>query len=111
MATLQFDSAKLRKIAEFVSAAQGKLEKLAAVERELAVRAPQVVDQLIEQGVLSQHMKQATVKAFSNPVEILATLKKTASLVSRKPLGEGSNEQQARRPETANDAFARHFLG
>lgn len=112
MAHISYDTAQLKKIADFVSGAQPKLEKFAAIEREFAAKAPQVVDTLVSQGVLSPHQKSAMVKRLiDNPVEVLAMLSKTASLVGHKPMGESDVKSAAAVKETANDVFERRILG
>ena len=101
-----YDTDKLRKVAEFVGAAQSELSKVAQRDEALASRAPAVVDTLIAQGLLSPHLKEAKVKALiSNPAEILDTLDKTAALVAPAALGTGDEKSAEHIAPTANQAF------
>ena len=101
-----YDTTKLRKVAEFVGAAQSELSKVAQREEALASRAPQVVDTLIAQGLLSPHLKEAKVKALiSNPAEILDTLDKTAALVTPVTIGGGAEKSAEHVAPSADQAF------
>ena len=111
MSNVTYDLEKLRKIADYVGSAQPILEKTAQVEATLRERAPQVVDTLVSQGLLSPHLKEAKVKEFiENPVEILAVLNKTAALVSTKTVGGGEGSASTKEA-TANEAFLSRLVG
>ena len=101
-----YDSNKLRKVVEYVGATQAALAKAAQRDNALATRAPQVVDALIAQGLLSPHLKEAKVKALvNNPVEILETLEKTAALVVPVAIGAGDTKSAVLKAPSANQVF------
>ena len=106
-----YDTDKLRKVAEYVGAAQSTLDKVAQSEAAIATRAPQVVDTLIAQGLLSPHLKEAKVKALiNNPAEILETLDKTAALVAPVALGNGDEKSAELSAPSADEAFEARLM-
>ena len=113
MSTVQIEASKLREITEFVGAAKPILEKEAARAAQLQDRAPAVVDGLIQGGILSGHLKDATVRAFvSDPIEILDRLEKTASLVKPASVGSGDSTQPAEgEKRSADQAFVDRLMG
>ena len=103
---ISYDLNKLRKVVEYVGAAQSRLDKAAQLEAAIASRAPEVVDVLVQQGLLSPHLKEAKVRALSNnPAEILDTLEKTAALVAPTSLGEGDGKSAAAKQPTSDQVF------
>lgn len=101
-----YDSDKLRKVVDYVGATQAVLSKVAQRDKALAERAPQVVNALIAQGLLSPHLKEAKVKALiDNPVEILETLEKTAALVVPVSIGTGDVKSASVKSPSADQVF------
>lgn len=108
---VSIDSGKLNKIVDFVEAAQVKLEKVATMESAVKVKAQEVVDALVKAGMLSPHLKEAKTQSLSsNPVEILETLKKAASLIPAPTLGGGADKSVGTEP-TADQVFERRLMG
>ena len=106
-----YDTDKLRKVAQFVGAAQSELDKVAQRDSAIAARAPQVVDTLIAQGLLSPHLKEAKVKALiNNPAEILETLEKTAALVAPVTLGNGEEKSAEHMDPSADEVFENRLM-
>jgi len=108
-----YDLDKLRKVVEYVGGAQSILEKASQQTSTLSEKAPAVVDALIQQGLVSPHLKEAKVKALSeNPVEILEMLEKTAALVQAPSIGQG-DETKANDNEkpSADQVFVDRLMG
>ena len=112
MSQTLYDVEKLKKVVGYVAAAQPIVEKAANMDAELQKRVPEVVDVLIRQGLLSPHLKEATIRTMvENPVEILSRLVKTAALVAPKSMGTESGKASEGSKASANDVFATRLLG
>jgi hypothetical protein len=109
------DSDKLRKIANYIAASQEIIRKQASQEAGLRERVPQVIDTLVGQGLVSQHLKASkTDELVENPVELCGEVEKVAALTLRKPVGEGVDgefDKEAGHAETANELFERRIMG
>ena len=111
MANVLYDLDKLRKVVTYVGQTQPLLDKAAAQDAALKARIPEVVDTLVRQGLLSEHLKSAKAKALeSNPVEILDLLEKTAALVTPKSIGGGTGLAADKAP-SADQVFEDRLMG
>lgn len=117
MSMVLVEADKLRKVANYVAASQEVLKKQDAMDEALRVRAPQVVDALVSQGLISSHLKASKVNAFiENPVELCDAIEKVASLTSveRRSTGQGVDgplEKGAEVVMSADAQFAADMLG
>jgi hypothetical protein len=105
-----YDVEKLKKVAAYVGATRPVVEKAAADEAVLQKRVPQVVDAMVEQGLVSPHLKEAKVKALlANPSELLDTIEKMAELIPAPSLGSGSSKVEEK--TDANTVFTNRLMG
>ena len=88
MSTMLINTDTLEKVATFVATATPIMEKWAAVERAISGKSEEVVDFLVQQGIIPTEVKDAKVLQFkSSPEAILDTLKETAAMVKPAALG------------------------
>ena len=112
-AMLLIESGKLRKIANFVAAAQEVIQKHAATEKALQSKAPEIVDTLVRQGFISEHLKESKVKSLvDNPVELCDAIEKMAALEPAPSLGQPAVKEAAAKTEkTADQVFVDSLMG
>ena len=83
--TVQIDSDLLQNMVSFIGAAGTQLDKLAKEQEQAKAAAPEVVETLVQQGLLAEERKSAAVGALGEShVRVLDVLKKTASHVAKK---------------------------
>lgn len=116
MQMVMVESDKLRKVANYVATCQALLKKHAATEGAIRLRAPKVVEAMVNSNLVSTHLKDAKVAEFvESPEAMCEAVEKMASLTGeRKPTGKGVDapmEKDADHAESANSQFERHFLG
>ena len=105
------ESDQLRKVANFVSAAQKVIEKQASDDSALREQAPKVADALVRQGLLSEHLKAAKAQTFiDNPAELCSAVQDMAAQ-DNQSLG-GGVEPQAKEAsqQTADDTFVERLM-
>ena len=105
-----YDTEKLKKVAQYVGASRKIIEKAASDEAVFNKRVPQVVAAMVEQGLVSPHLKEAKIKALlNNPTELLETIEKMAELVPAPSMGSGSEKVEER--ADANSVFENRLFG
>ena len=105
-----YDVEKLKKVAAYVGASRKVIEKAASDEAVLAKRVPQVVEAMVEQGLVSPHLKEAKIKALiASPTALLDTIEKMAELVPAPSLGSGSTGVEEK--TDANSVFTSRLFG
>jgi len=106
-----YDTERLKKVATYVGATRKIVEKAAADEAVLAKRVPQVVEAMVEQGLVSRHLKEAKIKALlASPSELLDTIEKMAELVPAPSLGTSSGNKVEEKAD-ANSVFESRLFG
>jgi len=107
-----FNIDKLRKVVDYVGATQPMVEKQAQQEEALARKAPEVVEMLVQQGLLSPQLKEAKVRALvSNPIEILETLEKTAAMIVPPNMGSGAQKTAQATEQSSDQVFVDRIMG
>ena len=83
--SVQIDSDLLQNMVSFIGAAGTQLDKLAKEQEQAKAAAPEVVETLVQRGLLAEERKSAAVGALADShVRALDVLKKTASHVAKK---------------------------
>lgn len=102
----------MRKVANYIEVAGSIINGAEALEQKLAAAVPGAVDGLVDQGILSPHMKEAKVKEFTNdPSEMAQSMTKLAAAASvRKPIGEGADETHLE-VKSADEVFLDTLMG
>jgi hypothetical protein len=78
----------VRQTSQYVEAAQGLISKQAETEAAIKQAAPGVVDALVRQGLVHEHLKEATVREFcESPAKAVEFLGKVAEKMEVPSLG------------------------
>jgi len=107
---VKYDTEQLKKIANYVKSARPLVEKMAAMEAVIAARVPSIVEAMVNQGLVSPHLKEAKIKALKSDVSaVLDTLEKTAALVPAPSMGTGTTTVEEKR--NADTVFEDRLFG
>jgi hypothetical protein len=112
MTMMLIESDNLRKVANYVAAAQKVIEKQAAQDAAVREKAPEVADVLVRQGLLSEHLKAAKAQAFINdPVELCSAVQDMAAQ-DKQSIGGGVEQPQTKEAsqKSANDVFVERLM-
>ena len=97
----------IKAAAEYVAGTQPALQKLAAFE----AKVPELVDALIQAGLVEAHMKSAKVKQLIGDPSLACDVTRQAlTTVKVASVGVADMESIESNPESADDIFASRML-
>ena len=114
MTMMLIGSDKLRKVANYVAAAQKVIEKQASVDATIREKAPEVASALVRQGLLSEHLKASKVQAFiDNPASLCEAVQEMAANEHSQPMGGGVStpQEKAASHKSADQVFVDRLMG
>ena len=100
---IMVDEKVMGELLDHIEGTSKLLEKQAQIDAEVAKRGPAVVDTLIKCGFLNENQRAKALEAVRDPLKVLDSLQKTASIASAKPaqtaeppkLGQGGAVKEA----------------
>jgi len=102
--TIQVPVSLLQNFVGYVSKSASLLERAGQERAQAKQAAPEVVDQLVKQGLLDESQRTvAQASLGSNHVKVLEALRKTASFAQPKPMGGPADHQPELAPKEAAD--------
>ena len=110
---VQIEADKLKKIANYVASAQDIIREYSAIKEAVATKAPGVVDKLVEQGLVSPHLKEAKLQELTDsPATAMDVLVTTAEHVKAASVGEADASMKAAATEKSSDeVFVDRLIG